>query len=84
MIPGAESSAPFRGRVRASIEWLAAAHGGQRLAVFTTARSSGGPGAGGRVLAVRFFSVDNGSISWLVVADPRRIFCRFNGSAYLE
>ena len=44
----------------------------------------GGPGTGGRVLPVRFLSVYNGSISWLVVADPRRIICRFNGSAYLE
>lgn len=84
-IPGAERSEDFAARVRASVERLAAAHPGQRLAVFTHG------GVIGQVLATAtgsrpfaFVSADNASISRIVVVDNRWIIRGFNDIAHLE
>jgi 2,3-bisphosphoglycerate-dependent phosphoglycerate mutase len=85
IIPGAEPAATFRARVRAAIERLAAAHPGQRVAVFT----HGGVIGEALALASRsrpfaFVTSDNGSISRLVVAGPHWIVRSFNDIAHLE
>ena len=83
--PGAEPAAEFTDRVRAAIGRVAAAHTGQRVAVFTHG------GVIGQVLALAsgsrpfaFVTSDNGSISRLVVAGPRWFVRGFNDTAHLE
>jgi len=85
IIPGAEPPAEFEARVRVGIERLAAAHPGQRVAVFTHG------GVIGQVLATAtgsrpfaFITADNGSISHIVVVGVRWIVRRFNDTAHLE
>jgi probable phosphoglycerate mutase len=85
VIPGAEPAAEFADRVRAAIGRVAAAHTGQRVAVFTHG------GVIGQVLAMAtgsrpfaFVTSDNGSISRLVVAGPRWFVRGFNDTAHLE
>ena len=85
VIPGAEPAAEFTDRVRAAIGRVAAAHTGQRVAVFTHG------GVIGQVLALAsgsrpfaFVTSDNGSISRLVVAGPRWFVRGFNDTAHLE
>jgi probable phosphoglycerate mutase len=85
VIPGAESVVAFASRVREAVRRLAAAHPGQRLAVFTHG------GVIGQVLALAtasrpfaFVGADNGSISHLVVAEQAWIVRRFNDTAHLD
>ena len=85
IIPGAEPAAGFAARVRDAVGRLAAAHTGQRVAVFTHG------GVIGQVLALAsgsrpfaFVTSDNGSISRLVVAGPRWFVRGFNDTAHLE
>ncbi|GAB3474827.1 histidine phosphatase family protein [Amycolatopsis cihanbeyliensis] len=85
VIPGAEPAAEFAARVRGSIERLAAAHPGERVAVFTHG------GVIGAALAAAtdsrpfaFLGADNASISELVVAGTRWILRRFNDTAHLR
>ena len=69
VIPGAEPAPALAARVREAIEQLAAAHPGQRLAVFTHGGVIGQAlalASGSRPFA--FTGADNGSISHLVVA----------------
>ena len=85
VIPGAETSASLAARVRAAIDRLAAAHAGQRLAVFTHGGVIGQAlalASGSRPFA--FLSADNGSISRLVVAGQRWVVRGFNDTAHLD
>lgn len=84
VIPDAEPGTAFTARVRQAIERLAAAHAGQRLAVFTHA------GVIGKALAIAtrsrpfaFVGADNGSISHLVVTAEEWILRRYNDTAHL-
>ncbi|HXZ72167.1 MAG TPA: histidine phosphatase family protein [Streptosporangiaceae bacterium] len=85
IIPGAEPAAEFAARVRDAVGRLAAAHTGQRVAVFTHG------GVIGQVLALAtgsrpfaFVTSDNGSISRLVVSGDRWIVRGYNDTAHLE
>ena len=85
VIPGAERSADFTARVRDAVGRLAAAHTGQRLAVFTHGGVIGealAQASGSRPFA--FVTSDNGSISRLVVSGERWIVRGFNDTAHLE
>jgi probable phosphoglycerate mutase len=85
VIPGAEASAAFAGRVRAAIERIAAAHPDQRVAVFSHGGTIGeilAQATGARPFA--FAVADNASISHIVVAADRWILRRFNDTAHLE
>jgi 2,3-bisphosphoglycerate-dependent phosphoglycerate mutase len=84
VIPGAESAAALRGRVRAAIGRVAAAHRGQRVAVFTHG------GIIGQAMAIAaasrpfaFIGADNASISRLVITTDRWIVRCFNDTAHL-
>jgi len=84
VIPGAESMVSFDGRVRAAVARIAAAHPGQRVAVFTHG------GVIGQVLALAtgsrpfaFNTADNASISRMIVS-PNQWFVRgFNDTAHV-
>lgn len=85
VIPGAEPTDAFAGRVRRVVERLAAAHPGERLAVFTHG------GVIGQVLAAAsgsrrfaFIGADNASISQVVVTGERWIIRSFNDTAHLS
>ena len=85
VIPGAEPAAEFAGRVRDTVGRLAAAHIGQRVALFTHG------GVIGQVLVLAsgsrpfaFVTSDNGSISRLVVSGDRWIVRGYNDTAHLE
>lgn len=85
VIRGAEPLADLAARVREAIGRLAAAHPGQRIAVFTHG------GVIGEVLALAsgarpfaFIGADNASISHLVVAGDRWIIRGFNDTAHLQ
>lgn len=85
VIPGAEAADALAERVRAALLRVAAAHTGQRVAVFTHG------GVIGQVLALAagsrpfaFLGADNGSISQVVVGGDRWIVRRFNDTAHLE
>ena len=85
IIPGAEPAAEFAARVRDAVGRLAAAHTGQRVAVFIHG------GVIGQVLALAtgsrpfaFVTSDNGSISRLVVSGDRWIVRGYNDTAHLE
>jgi probable phosphoglycerate mutase len=85
VIPGAEPAAEFATRARDAVGRLAAAHTGQRLALFTHG------GVIGQVLALAsgsrpfaFVTSDNGSISRLVVSGDRWIVRGYNDTAHLE
>ena len=85
VIPGAEPAAEFTVRVRDAVGRLAAAHTGQRVALFTHG------GVIGQVLALAsgsrpfaFVTSDNGSISRLVASGERWIVRGFNDTAHLE
>jgi probable phosphoglycerate mutase len=84
VIPGAERTAAFAGRVREAIARLAGRHPGQRVAVFSHG------GVIGQALAVAtgsrpfaFVTSDNGSISRLVVTQGPWIVRGFNDTAHL-
>ncbi|SDD62919.1 histidine phosphatase family protein [Actinokineospora iranica] len=85
VIPGAEDAEKFAKRVRAGVERLAAAHPGQRLAVFTHG------GVIAQVLALAsgstpfaFLGADNGSLSQVVVHGLMWQVRRFNDTAHLD
>jgi probable phosphoglycerate mutase len=85
VIPGAEPSVAFAGRVRAAIDALAAGHPGKRVAAFTHG------GVIGQALALAtgsrpfaFIGADNASISRLLIADGRWIIRGFNDTAHLR
>jgi len=85
VLPGAERSADFTARVRDAVGRLAAAHTGQRVAVFTHGGVIGealAQASGSRPFA--FVTSDNGSISRLVVSGERWIVRGFNDTAHLE
>ncbi len=85
VIPGAETTDAFSGRVRAGIERIAAAHPDQRVAVFTHGGVIGcilAEACGSRRFA--FNNADNGSISHVVVAGDRWTVRRFNDTSHLE
>ena len=85
IIPGAEPGAEFAARVRDAIDRMAAAHPGQRLAVFTHGGVIGQAMAlasGARVFA--FIGADNGSVSYLVIAGSQWIIRGFNDAAHLD
>jgi 2,3-bisphosphoglycerate-dependent phosphoglycerate mutase len=84
VIPGAEPAEAFAGRVRAAIERIAAAHGGQRVAAFTHG------GVIGQALALAaasrpfaFTGAENTSISRIVVTPERWIVRGYNDIAHL-
>jgi 2,3-bisphosphoglycerate-dependent phosphoglycerate mutase len=85
VIPGAEPGGAFAARIRGAVERLAAAHPGERLAVFTHG------GVIGQVLAMAsgsrrfaFIGADNGSISQVVVTGQQWIIRGFNDTAHLS
>ena len=85
VIPGAETSAAFGGRVRAAILRLAKRHPDQCVAAFTHG------GVIAQVLAdatasrpFAFLGADNGSISHIVVDGDRWVVRRFNDTAHLD
>jgi probable phosphoglycerate mutase len=83
VIPGAETLDSLGARVRAGIARIAAAHPGERVAVFTHGGVIGMAVAlatQGRCFA--FIEADNGSITQLVVGD-RWILRRFNDTGHL-
>jgi 2,3-bisphosphoglycerate-dependent phosphoglycerate mutase len=85
VIPGAEPGAEFAARVRGAIARLAAAHPGQRLAVFTHGGVIGQAlalASGSRPFA--FIGADNGSVSQLVVTGGQWIVRGFNDVAHLD
>jgi probable phosphoglycerate mutase len=85
VIPGAETAAAFAARVRATIERLAAAHAGHKLAVFTHGGFIGqalATATGSRPFA--FLTADNASISRLVITGQHWILRRFNDTAHLD
>lgn len=85
VIPGAESDERFGARLRGALTRIAAAHPGQRVAVFTHG------GVIGEVFAqatrsverFAFLGADNGSISHLVLHGDHWIVRRFNDTAHL-
>ena len=84
VIPGAEPAAALATRVRGEIGRLAAAHPGQRVAVFTHGGFIGQAlalASGSRPFA--FIGADNGSISRLVVDGQRWIIRGFNDTGHL-
>ena len=85
VIPGAEPGEEFAARIRGTIERLAAAHPGQRIAVFVHGGVIGQAlalASGSRLFA--FTAADNGSISEIVVAGPLWTVRRYNDTAHLE
>lgn len=85
VIPGAEPEEALAARVREVIERLAAAHPGQRLAVFThggVIAQALSLAAGSRRFA--FLGADNSSISQLVVMGGLWVVRRFNDTAHLH
>jgi 2,3-bisphosphoglycerate-dependent phosphoglycerate mutase len=85
VIPGAEPEPVFAGRVRAAIGRLAAAHSGERVAVFTHG------GVIGQVLAMAtgsrpfaFIGADNASISRLVITADQWVLRGYNDTAHLD
>jgi probable phosphoglycerate mutase len=85
IIPGAESAADFTARVRSVITQIAAAHAGEKIAVFSHA------GIIGEVLAqasgsepFAFIGPNNASISQVLVTSDRWLVRRFNDASHLE
>lgn len=84
-VPGGESSASLRTRVRSAIERIHAAHGGRRVVVVSHGGAIGAilaEATGARSLA--FASADNASISQLIIHGDRWIVRRFNDTNHLE
>jgi 2,3-bisphosphoglycerate-dependent phosphoglycerate mutase len=84
VIPGAERSAAFAGRVREAIDRIAASHRGERVAVFTHG------GVIGQAIALAsgcrpfaFIGADNASITSLVVSADSWVVRGYNDTAHL-
>ncbi|MGH3436563.1 MAG: histidine phosphatase family protein [Sciscionella sp.] len=85
VIPGAEPAQHLQARVRNALLRLAAAHAGQRLAVFTHGGVIGQAFAlAGESRPFAFLGADNGSISQLVIAETTWVIRRFNDTAHLD
>lgn len=85
VVPGAESTERLADRVGGAVRRLAAAHPGQRLAVFTHGGVIGqllAMASGSRPFA--FIGSDNGSLSSLVVAGDLWTVRGFNDTAHLD
>jgi probable phosphoglycerate mutase len=85
VIPGAEPAPEFRARVRAAIAKIAAAHPGEKIAVFTHAGVIGealAQASGSEPFA--FIGPNNASISELLVTPEKWIIRRFNDYQHLE
>jgi len=85
VITGAEPTAEFTARVRGAVSRIAAAHPGQRVAVFTHGGVIGealAQASGSRPFA--FITADNGSISRLVISPDRWVVRGFNDTAHLD
>ncbi len=85
VIPGAESSEAFAGRVRVGLTRIAARHSDQRVAVFTHGGVIGQAlalAAGSRPFA--FAGADNGSISRLVILSDEWIIRGYNDVSHLS
>lgn len=85
VIPGAESSEQFAGRVRAGIEAIAAAHADQVVVAVVHGGVIGqivAMATGAQLMA--FSGPDNASISHLVVVDDRWIVRCFNDTSHLS
>jgi 2,3-bisphosphoglycerate-dependent phosphoglycerate mutase len=85
VIPGAESTAEFRDRVRRGINRIAQAHPNQRVVVVVHG------GVIGMMMAIAtgaenfaFVGADNASISAIVILGDRWIVRRFNDTAHLD
>lgn len=84
-IPGAESSASLRTRVRAAIERIHSRHPDGRVVVVSHGGAIGAvlaEASGARSLA--FASADNASISHLVITGDRWMVRRFNDTGHLD
>ena len=84
VITGAEPADTFEARVRGAVADLAAAHAGQRVAVFTHGAWIGALLAlatGSRRLA--FLGADNASISQVIVVGERWVVRRYNDTSHL-
>lgn len=85
VIPGAESSDAFGGRLRAALGRIVAAHPDQRVVVVVHGGVIGEVlrQASGSSQGFAFVASDNGSISHVVVHGDRWIIRRFNDTAHL-
>jgi probable phosphoglycerate mutase len=84
VVPGAESMEHLQERVRRGVLAIAAAHPGERVAVFTHGGVIGQIFAeAARSRSFAFVGADNGSLSELVVAGDRWVVRRFNDTAHL-
>jgi probable phosphoglycerate mutase len=85
VIPGAEPAAEFTRRVRTVIAQIAAAHVGERIAVFTHAGVIGealAQASGAEPFA--FIGPNNASISQMLVTPDKWVIRRFNDASHLE
>jgi probable phosphoglycerate mutase len=85
VIPGAEPAPEFARRIRSVLTRIAAAHAGEKIAVFTHA------GVIGEALAqasgaepFTFIGPSNASISQMLVTSEKWVIRRFNDAAHLE
>jgi probable phosphoglycerate mutase len=85
VIPGAEPALEFARRIRSVVTRIAAAHVGEKIAVFTHA------GVIGQALAqasgaepFTFIGPSNASISQMLVTSEKWVIRRFNDAAHLE
>jgi probable phosphoglycerate mutase len=84
VIPGAETTDAFRGRLDRAVRRIAEAHPDQRVAVFTHGGVIGAllaMACGSRAFA--FVGADNGSISHLVITQGHWMVRRYNDTAHL-
>jgi probable phosphoglycerate mutase len=85
VIPGAEPAGEFSRRVHAAISLIAAAHAGEKIAVFTHAGVIGealAQASGSEPFA--FIGPNNASISQLLVTSDKWVIRRFNDASHLE
>jgi probable phosphoglycerate mutase len=85
VIPGAEPAGEFSRRVHAVISLIAAAHAGEKIAVFTHAGVIGealAQASGSEPFA--FIGPNNASISQLLVTSDQWLIRRFNDASHLE
>jgi probable phosphoglycerate mutase len=83
-VPGAESREAFGGRLRRSVERIAAAHPGGRVVVFSHGAAIGeilAQATGSEPFA--FVGADNASISKIVVTPERWVLRGYNDTSHL-
>ena len=84
VVPGAESREAFGGRLRCSVERIAAAHPGGRVIVFSHGAAIGeilAQATGSQPFA--FVGADNASISKIVVSPERWVLRGYNDTSHL-